>query len=105
VLRKYRVEIGPGAEHDICSIRDHIAEDNPRAALRWVARIRGKIKSLAQLPERSEVIPEAPELGVNHRHLIVGNHRIIYLVEPSRVLVVRVLNAAQILKPHMLRDR
>lgn len=98
---KYRVETGPDAEHDITSIRQHIARDSPQAAARWAREIRRKVLSLASFPERCEIIPEAPDLVRNYRHLIFGNYRILFRIEGRRVVVVRVIHAARRLHQSM----
>jgi len=102
VPRKYRVEIVPGAEHDIASIHDRIARDKSKAADRWAKRVRQKIRSLAVFRERYEFIPEAFEVGPDFRHLLFGEYRIIYVIEAKRVIVVRVMHAARILLESML---
>jgi toxin ParE1/3/4 len=61
-------------------------------------------RSLRSLPHRCEVIPEAEELGLEHRHLIYGNYRMIYRVEGKRVRVLRVIHAARRLTRQMLHD-
>lgn len=99
--KKYRVEIGLDAEHDIRSIQGIIAHDKPQAATQWVRKVRTKIQSLASLPERHEFLPEGADVGSDYRHLVFGNYRIIYRVEPTRVIVIRVINAARQLQRFM----
>ena len=100
----FRVEIAVQAEADLRAIHDHIAQDKPKAATKWLRDTLAAIRSLRSLPYRHEAIPEAAELGLERRHLIRGNYRIIYRVEAQRVRVLRVLHAAQRLTQRLLRD-
>jgi plasmid stabilization system protein ParE len=95
----------PAAHRDLQRIRDHIAQDSPKEADRWLRTLWRKAKSLSTLPLRCEVIPEADELGGQYRHLLVGNYRIIYTVEGNQVIVVRFMNAAMMLTPERLPRR
>lgn len=94
--------MAPDAHRDLQKIRDDIARDKPKAADRWLRRFWQKAKSLAMHPLRFEVIPEADELIDEYRHLLFGNYRIIYRVQGEIVTIVRVIRAAQLLKPRHL---
>ena len=100
--RKYVVDITATAQRDIQANHDYIGGDKPKAADRWVAKIEKRIYALERFPERHEVIPEAAELGIEYRHAIEGNYRIIYRIEAMRVIVVRVFHAARLLDLSML---
>lgn len=78
--------------------------DKPRAARKWVLAVREKVRSLARLPMLYEVIPEAPEIGHDYRHIIYGNYRIIYRIELAQVIVVRIIHAARMLRASMLSE-
>lgn len=102
--KRYPVEIVPSAELEITWIRDFIAQDKPQAAAKWASGIRRHIRSLRTLPERYEIIPEAVQQGEDYRHVIYGNYRIIYRIDPGRVIVLRVIHAARRLRLETLRD-
>jgi plasmid stabilization system protein ParE len=51
--------------------------------------------ALALFPLLGEVIPEAPQFGIEIRHLIHGNYRIFYLFSRERVSIVRIIHAAR----------
>ena len=74
-MKQYNVEITCLALDDMNSIYDRIAE---------------KIRSLETLPDRCKQIVLAPQLHVV-RQLIVDNYSIIYTIENSSVIVLRVL--------------
>ena len=101
----YEVVVANGAANDLQRTRDSIARDKSRAAERWLRSFWRKANSLSTLPFRYEVVPEAAELDVEFRHLLFGNYRIIYLVQDRRVTVVRVMHAAQLLRPEDLTRR
>ena len=96
VTKKYQVEITATAERDIQLNHDSIARDKPRAASNWVRQTRRQIQSLASMPARCEVIPEAEDLGIEYRHLISGNYRTIFRIMERRVIVLRVIHTARL---------
>jgi plasmid stabilization system protein ParE len=65
----FHVEIAGAAEADLRAIHDHIAQDKPQAAGKWLSRMLKAARSLRTLPFRCEVIPEAEELGIDCRQL------------------------------------
>jgi toxin ParE1/3/4 len=56
-----------------------------------------QIRTLSRFPLRCPVIPEALDIGGEYRHLIYENCRTIFRVEPSRVIILRVIHAARLL--------
>lgn len=100
----FRVEIAQPAEVDLLAIHDTIAQDKPKAAAKWLRDTLQAARSLRSLPFRHSVIPEAEELGPDHRQLIRGNYRIIYRVEGQRVKILRVIHAARRLTSRMLQE-
>lgn len=76
---------------------DYISRDSVSAANKWAEEIAGQIESLETFPMRFQVIPEAPYLGKEYRHLIYGNYRTIYKIIQSTVTILRVINSSQLL--------
>ena len=103
--KKHRVEIAARAEEDIVAITAYIARDKPGAATKWAQRIAARIRSLRHFPLRFEIIPEPIESSVPYHHHIVGNYRIIYRVELDLVQIVRVVHAAQLLRPRAFESK
>ncbi|MEX2174839.1 MAG: type II toxin-antitoxin system RelE/ParE family toxin [Pirellulaceae bacterium] len=95
--KKFQVDITASAEADVRLIHAHIASDNLKAADRWAGQIERMMLRLETLPFGHEVIPEAADLGVEYRHKLFGNYRIIYRVMGQRVVVMRVIHAARLL--------
>ncbi|MBV9124351.1 MAG: type II toxin-antitoxin system RelE/ParE family toxin [Planctomycetes bacterium] len=102
--RKFRVEITPSAERDVRSIQAFIARDKKKAAAPWVREFTRQVRSLESMPLRYEVIPEAPDLGVEYRHIIFGNYRTIYRVQENRVIILRVIHAARLLDQALFQN-
>jgi plasmid stabilization system protein ParE len=97
VPRRYRVDITRTAEQDIAAIYSHIARDNPSAAAAWLDSVERSIASPEQWPRQCSIIPEAPELEVEYRHLVDAPYRTIIRIVGSRVIIVRVIHGAQLL--------
>ena len=93
-MTRYRVLIHPEAEKELENAYRHIAAEAPERALRWRQQLVKKAHSLATLPERCAKAPEAASLGEDLRHLIVGNYRIIFVIEPAVVTVLHIRHGA-----------
>jgi toxin ParE1/3/4 len=79
----------PAAAADLDVIATYIAADNPRAAARTIARIKGKAQALAEAPgigrPRDELLP-----GI--RSFAVGRYVIFYRPTSPGIEVIRVLH-------------
>ncbi len=82
----------------LTAIYDYIAKDSPRYALRMVDRLTNRSEQVARFPESGEIVPEYMDSTL--REVIEGSYRIIYRIEPNRVVIVSVVHGAQILPPH-----
>ena len=82
----------PAAEADIEAIALYIAEDNPRAAQRWVDGIEEHCARLGDMPgmgvARADVRPDL-------RMLPVSNYLILYRQVGNDAEIVRVLHSAR----------
>jgi toxin ParE1/3/4 len=97
-VRRFEVVITTAARGDLRSLRDWIAADDPPAARRFVAALGEQIARLESLPLRGPVIPEAALLGSDLRHLVYRDYRTIYRVEGERVIILRVIHGARLLR-------
>jgi toxin ParE1/3/4 len=93
---KYRVVVTPTAEADFDQILRFIALDNPAAARKFVAGMRTKMKTLFQMPKRRPLAPEDGLDGMEIRHLIHGDYRIIFAIDPGQVTVLQVRHGARL---------
>jgi len=95
----YKVKLTRPAEDDAYLAFDRIREVAPASADKWLRRLFAAIATLAEMPERCPLIPEADELGHPARHLLfgkrTGQYRIIFDIqdeseEGPRVRVLRI---------------
>jgi len=93
---RYRVVVTSTAEASLDDILRFIALDNPGAARRFVSHLRVKLKTLAQMPTRCPHAPEDGLEGLEIRHLIVGNYRILFTIDPGSVTVLQVRHGARL---------
>jgi plasmid stabilization system protein ParE len=84
-LNRFTVEIGSKAIEDLDEIAAYIAVDSPRNAARCVSRIREAIDSLSVFPMRHPVAPEDEIDGLEVRHAVIGNYRVLFTVERRTV--------------------
>jgi len=69
------------------------SKDSEAYANRFAERIIEAAESLQTLPLRGRTVPEANSDSI--RELLFGSFRIIYRVEPTRVLLMTVVHAAR----------
>ncbi len=78
---------------DLESIRDYIGRDSEYYATRLVGKIIEAVEALEKFPEMDRSVPEAEEENI--RELLFYNYRIIYRVEPERILILTVIHSAR----------
>ncbi len=83
-------------------IEDHIASDDPKAAVRFVDELVDKAESLSSNPHRGRFVPELPASAL--RELIHGNYRLVYRVTQKQVQVLTVFEGHRPLKTEELGD-
>ncbi|HEY0106716.1 MAG TPA: type II toxin-antitoxin system RelE/ParE family toxin [Rhizomicrobium sp.] len=87
-----RVIVSPQASADIDDILAFIAADNPDAAVKYVAGLRKKAKSLGQFPR---IHPLREDLPREMRSAAYGSHVLIFRIRNSVVDVVRIVHGAR----------
>lgn len=91
-----RVVITPTAEADLDDILRFIALDSPSAGKRFVTGLRARMKTLAAMPERCPRAPEDGLDGLEIRHLIYGQYRVLFTVDGERVAILQVRHGARL---------
>ena len=86
----FKVEWSPEAVEDVESIAQNISRDSEFYAASVTAEIFEVSRSLANFPRRGRVVPEAGDESIRER--FIYSHRMIYRVEPKRVLIVAVIH-------------
>jgi plasmid stabilization system protein ParE len=71
-----------------------IARDRPETAMMWLERILDAGASLAELPDRGRVVPEAAREDV--RELIISPYRLIYRRDANAVTVTMVVHEREV---------
>lgn len=87
-----RVDRFRRAEEDILAIAEHIAQDNPTAAARWLDQIEQKFLLLAQQPYMGEAVDY---LRPGLRRVTHGDYLIFYEPRETGIGLVRVLHGAR----------
>jgi toxin ParE1/3/4 len=80
------------SDQDIESIADYIAQDTPRAALKWIIEIEEKLESIAAAPGIGRARPNVQD-GL--RTFAFGNHLICYTQTNEGVEIQRVFHGAR----------
>ena len=94
-MKKYRIEIKPTAENDLITRYQQIAEDSPQNALNWYLQTIEAIEKLDILAERCPIAPEDLDIQMGIRHLIIGNYRVLYLINGNLVEVLHVRHGSK----------
>jgi plasmid stabilization system protein ParE len=91
----YRILLTPRASSDADEAATYIKQFSPGAASRWLQGLMQAVFSLAELPERCPLAPEAELLGAELRQLLYGKrsgvYRILFRIESGPSPVVRIL--------------
>ncbi len=95
-MKKYRVELTELAVQDIQNTGDYITFElkNPMAARKWIRGIRERIKTLANNPQRHELIEDELLKLKGVRKIYYQQYRIFYIVDEVQrcVQITRVLH-------------
>lgn len=83
-----RVRFSKFVAGDLEAIGDFIAQDSPRHAVRFLAEIMGKIRSLGKAPLHYQL---RPEIGKDARLAVVGQYVILFRVDDDTVRIERVV--------------
>ena len=73
----------------------YAANATPAVADHIIVEILDAIRLLAQFPHGGQVEPWLQHHGLDHRRVVVGNHKVVYLVTPDEVRVIDVFDARQ----------
>jgi toxin ParE1/3/4 len=74
---------------DLEEIADYIARDSPREAVRFLHRIRDRLKEIAKHPKLYQL---RPELGVGARLAIEGNYVVLFRIHRGAVRIERIVH-------------
>ena len=83
------------ARYRLQQILEHIAEDQPENAERFVDRLIERGDSVGEQPRRGRMVPEYQDKTI--REVFEGNYRIIYKILPERVDILTVRHGSRLL--------
>jgi toxin ParE1/3/4 len=92
---KYKLTWARAAKADLKAIKAYIAQDAPRVADSFIRRIRERCLTVARLPFAAPIVEEFQNERI--RETYVGSYRIIYTIEESRIIILRVFHGARLL--------
>lgn len=84
--------VSPEAEADLGQIEEYIGEDNPKAAVAFVARLTDRFDGLATFPGIGR---KRDEIRQGYRSVAEGEYIIIYRVRPDAVEILHVVHGKQ----------
>lgn len=87
----------PEAVEDVESIANYIQRDSQYYARAVVSRIVSVSESISDHPSMGRVVPEIDDPAIRER--FVHKYRVIYRVEPDRILIVAVIHGSRLLDP------
>ena len=88
-----RVVWAPRAIARAAEISQYIAADRPAAAEAWVEQLFAKAATLRQHPGRGHKVPELRRDEI--RQILYGKYRVIYRLDPKRVVVLTIRHRRQ----------
>lgn len=102
---RYEVLLTPGAEQDLESIHDYIAEfDHPANAEHVLDELMKVAQRLAEFPERGSHPKELAALGIrDYRQTAFNPHRVIYRVLGSQVVIYLIVDGRRELQSVLAR--
>jgi plasmid stabilization system protein ParE len=91
----YKVRLTHEAKGHIRAISDYIAQDSVANARRWELRLRQRLRTLKDFPERCEIAFPASQVGRDVRHTFFGVYRVLYEIAGDTVMVLAVRHGAR----------
>ena len=88
-----KIEWTRSALSDARNLRNYIAQDSEAYADRFVQRIIEAVEKAATFPLSGRRVPEADDDAI--REILFRKYRIMYRVEPARILVLTVIHGAR----------
>lgn len=91
----------PEAIEDIESIAAYIERDSAWYAKAVASKIVETVETIPEFPELGRMVPEVGDPAIRER--FAYSYRIIYRLEPERVLVAAVIHGSRLLQPLVQR--
>ena len=89
-MKKYRIDIKPTAENDLARRFAQIEKESSQNAVSWYLGLIDAIEKLDVLAERCPIAPEDVDIQRGIRHLIVGDYRVLYVIDGDVINVLHI---------------
>jgi toxin ParE1/3/4 len=90
------------ALRDLKAIGRYIADDDPNAARRWVARLQARAREASINPKAGRVVPEFGRDDL--REVFVGTYRIVYRLSKVGIQVLTVFEGHRLMPASVEAD-
>lgn len=80
----------------VTEIASYINQINPNDAEKWVEQCFDRVLQLKDFPKSGRIVPELNKTNI--RELFYGNYRIIYKLEPTRIIIMTLRHSRQLLE-------
>jgi plasmid stabilization system protein ParE len=90
------VRWSPEAEEDLEAIAEYIARDSEYYARAVVAETLSASRNTGEFPLIGRIVPEIGDENIRER--FIYSYRMIYRVEPKRILIVAVIHGTRLLE-------
>ena len=77
---------------DLERLHDLLSDASLNSANKTVQAILNRVTQLRQFPKSGPTEPSLTHLKKEHRYLVCGHHKIIYMIQPKAVFIVRVFD-------------
>lgn len=95
---RHEVILSAKAWEDLSTLLEYLDARSPATASRYAAEIPSALERLESFPESGRFVPEFLDEGIRRwREILFENLRILYRVEESAVVVVRIVDGRQLL--------
>jgi len=92
------------AENDLNGLVQHISEDDPVVAIEVLNKIRDRVDSLYEFPDKGRIVPELLEQGIaEYYELIIPPWRLMYKIVDKTVFVLSVIDSRRNVEDILLR--
>ena len=89
-MKQYRIDITPTVDNDLARRFTQIEKESPQNAVSWYLGLIEVIEKLDKLAERCPIAPEDMDIQRGIRHLIIGDYRVLHMIERDVVSVLHI---------------
>ncbi len=87
-----KLRINPIVAEDLKNIKEYIAEDNEKMAVKTIQEIYAQIENIQQFPDMGANLSKRVSFGTDYKYVICGNYVVLYRIREEYVEIYRVVN-------------